>query len=457
METKKDNSPERKESRDGFTSKFGVLVAVAGSAVGLGNLWRFPYMVGTHGGAAFILLYLLFVIVICLPIMFSEFIIGRRTQSNVFGAFRKLAPGTAWPGIGFLSVLAALCIMAFYSVVGGWTLKYIELSITGVFSERDSSNTLETMFNHFIASPVEPLFWHLLFLCLSGAIVFFGIKNGIEKYSKILMPVLFFMVMLLAVRALMLPGAGAGVEYLFKPDFSKITGEVALAALGQAFFSLSLGMGCVITYGSYVKKNANLINTSFKVMLADTGFALLAGLAIMPAVFAFGIAPGEGPSLVFITVPKIFMQLPFGTFFSVVFFIVLMVAALTSAISLLEVITAYLKEEFHIKRGMAVGIAITAIGILGAFSSLSQGSLSDVTIFGKNIFDMFDYLSSNILLPLGGLLIVLFVGWKMKRTDVYDELTNGGSIRMHSFNTVLFLLKYIIPVAIAIILINSAF
>ena len=443
--------------RDGFTSKFGVLVAVAGSAIGLGNLWRFPYMVGTYGGAAFIILYLIFVVVICMPILFSEFIIGRRTQANVFGAFRKLAPGSAWPGIGFLSVLASLCIMSFYSVVGGWTLKYIQMSLTGVFSVNDGGAKLESVFSQFISSPAEPIFWHLLFLALSGLIVLFGIKQGIEKYSKILMPLLFFMVVLLAVRSVTLTGAGEGITFLFKPDFSKITNEAILGALGQAFFSLSLGMGCVITYGSYVKKKANLVNTSFMVVLADTGFALLAGLAIMPAVFAFGIAPGEGPSLVFITVPKIFMQLPFGQFFSMVFFFVLMVAALTSAISMIEVVVAYLLEEFKIKRGIAVAITIGAIGLAGSFSSLSQGSMSDFTIFGKNVFDLFDYISSNILLPLGGLLIVLFVGWKMKRADVYDELTNGGTVQMRLFGVMMFLLKYIIPVAIAIVLINSAF
>ncbi|MDP3436268.1 MAG: sodium-dependent transporter [Bacteroidales bacterium] len=442
--------------RDGFGSRFGVLVAVAGSAVGLGNLWRFPYMVGTNGGAAFIFLYLFFVILLCMPIMFSEFIIGRRTQSNAFGAIKKIAPKSGWLSIGVISVVASICIMSFYSVVGGWTLEYIFKSFSPSFLTSDSS-ALSSQFSGFSQSSFMPVVMHLLFLAISALIVVAGVKNGIEKYSKILMPVLFFLVLLLAIRSLTLDGAGEGVKFLFHPDFSKITGETMLAALGQAFFSLSLGMGCIITYGSYVNKKENLFKISFMTVAADTGFAILAGLAVVPAVFAFGIAPGQGPSLVFITLPQIFAQLPFGSVFAVGFFFILLIAAVTSAISLLEVVVAYFTEELKMTRKVAVVVTFMIIGVLGTFSSLSQGSLSDVTIFGKNFFDLFDYTSSNILLPVGGLLVVLFVGWRMKRADVLDELTSGGTVALRKslFTGIMLVIKFLAPIAISIVLINS--
>ncbi len=443
-------------NRDGFGSRFGVLVAVAGSAVGLGNLWRFPYMVGNNGGAAFIIIYLLFVVLLCLPIMFSEFIIGRRTQSNVFGAINKLAPKSPFLSIGVISVVASICIMAFYSVVGGWTIEYIFKSFSPDFLTANSAS-LESQFKEASTSSLVPIATHLAFLGLSALIVVAGIKNGIEKYSKILMPVLFFLVMLLAIRSMTLDGSSAGIKFLFYPDFSKITGATLIAALGQAFFSLSLGMGCIITYGSYVKKNENLFKVSLMTVAADTGFAILAGLAVMPAVFAFGISPGQGPSLVFITLPQIFAQLPFGNVIAIAFFFILFIAAITSAISLLEVIVAYFTEELKLTRKAAVLIAFTIIGIFGTLSSLSNGVLADVKIFGKTFFDLFDYTSSNILLPVGGLLVVMFVGWRMKKADVLDELTNGGSIAIKGIvlKWIIFTIKFLAPIAIALVLLSS--
>ena len=443
-------------NRDGFGSRFGVLVAVAGSAVGLGNLWRFPYMVGNNGGAAFIIIYLLFVILLCLPIMFSEFIIGRRTQSNVFGAINKLAPKSPFLSIGVISVVASICIMAFYSVVGGWTIEYIFKSFSPDFLTANSAS-LESQFKEASTSSLVPIATHLAFLGLSALIVVAGIKNGIEKYSKILMPVLFFLVMLLAIRSMTLDGSSAGIKFLFYPDFSKITGATLIAALGQAFFSLSLGMGCIITYGSYVKKNENLFKVSLMTVAADTGFAILAGLAVMPAVFAFGISPGQGPSLVFITLPQIFAQLPFGNVIAIAFFFILFIAAITSSISLLEVIVAYFTEELKLTRKAAVLIAFSIIGVFGTLSSLSNGVLADVKIFGKTFFDLFDYTSSNILLPVGGLLVVMFVGWRMKKADVLDELTNGGSIAIKGFvlKWIIFTIKFLAPIAIALVLLSS--
>ncbi|MFA6769799.1 MAG: sodium-dependent transporter [Bacteroidales bacterium] len=442
--------------RDGFGSRFGVLVAVAGSAVGLGNLWRFPYMVGTNGGAAFIILYLFFVIMLCLPIMFSEFIIGRRAQSNAFGAIKKIAPKSGWLSIGVISVVASIAILSFYSVVGGWTLEYILKSFSPAFLTSDSES-LSTQFSNFSQSSFMPVIMHLLFLGISALIVVAGVKNGIERYSKILMPILFFLVVLLAIRSLTLEGSGAGVEFLFKPDFSKITGKTLLAALGQAFFSLSLGMGCIITYGSYVNKKENLFKISFMSAFADTGFAILAGLAVVPAVFAFGISPSEGPSLVFITLPQVFAQLPFGQLIASAFFFILLIAALTSSISLLEVIVAFCTEELKWSRLTSVLTTFVVIGFFGSFSSLSQGVLSHITIFGKTFFDFFDYTSSNILLPVGGLLVVTFVGWRMKRSDVLDELTSGGTISLKPilFSTILFIIRYVAPMAILAVLIHS--
>lgn len=442
--------------RDGFGSRFGVLVAVAGSAVGLGNLWRFPYLVGTNGGAAFIILYLAFVILICLPIMFSEFIIGRRGQSNAFGSVKKIAPKSGWLSIGAISVIASIFILSFYSVVGGWTIEYIFKSFSANFLTADSSS-LSTQFSGFSQSQFMPVVMHLLFLGITALIVVAGVKNGIERYSKILMPVLFFLVLLLAIRSLTLPGAYAGVEFLFKPDFSKITSKAALAALGQAFFSLSLGMGCIITYGSYVNKKENLFKISFMSAAADTGFAILAGLAVIPAVFAFGISPGEGPSLVFITLPQVFAQLPFGQIVAAAFFFILLIAALTSSISLLEVVVAFCCEELKWSRLFSVIVTFIVVGIFGSFSSLSQGVLSHITVFGKTFFDFFDYTSSNILLPIGGLLVVLLVGWRMKRSHVLDELTSGGTITVKPimFAIIYFLIRFVAPIAIITVLIHS--
>lgn len=442
--------------RDGFGSRFGVLVAVAGSAIGLGNLWRFPYLVGNNGGAAFIVVYITMAIVLCLPIMISEFVIGRRTQSNAIGAVKKLAPKSGWLSIGVISVATAFMISCFYSVVGGWTLEYIVKSFSSGFLVNDNS-TLAKTFSNFTTSPVRPAVMMLIYLAINAFIVSAGIKNGIEKYAKILMPALFVLIIILAIRSLTLPGAQAGLSFLFNPDFSKLTAGSVLAALGQAFFSLSVGMGCIITYGSYVDKKENLMNISLTTAIADTTFAILAGLAIIPAVFAFGISPGEGPGLVFITLPQIFAQMPFGQVISFVFFVILLVAAITSSISLLEVVVAYFVEELKMSRRVATLITFSVIGLFGVLCSLSLGELKEITLFGKNMFDLFDYTTSNIMLPAGGLLIVLFVGWKMKQEDVQDELFNQGSIpfKKNLFKGIIIGIKFLAPIAIAFILLNG--
>lgn len=442
--------------RDSFASGLGVLAAMAGSAVGLGNLWRFPYLVGTNGGAAFIIIYLAFVFLLALPIMYSEFIIGRRSQANVFSAYKVLAPGTKWCAVGFIYVLASLFIISFYCVVGGWTINYFWKAITFQFNVADTS-VLGGMFNSTVTSSVEPLVYMLIFLGATALIVMAGIKDGIERYTKVMMPMLFIIVVVVAIRSMTLPGAGAGLEFLFKPDFSKVTGNTLLNALGQAFFSLSIGCGTIMTYGSYVNKKENIAGLSAETAITDTTFAIIAGLAIMPAVFAFGISPAEGPGLVFVTLPYIFAQLPFGAFLAILFFFMLFIAAITSSISQLEVIVSYLKEEFNMSRKLAILLSLAVIVAFGVLCSLSQGTLADVKIFGLNFFDFFDQTSANIFLPLGGFFAVIFVGWKMKKPDVVDEFTSGGTRKLNKFfvNFSYYSIKYLAPIVVAVVLISG--
>lgn len=454
MKENVDPSHSAHAGRDSFGSSFGVLVALAGSAVGLGNLWRFPYLVGENGGAAFILIYLGFVLLIGLPILMSEFIIGRRSQAAARGAFRKLAPGSRWPLAGVLAVLCCTLILSFYSVVGGWGIEYLFKAIRFDFTSGRESD-LSSIFSQFTSSSWRPLIFHTLFLAATALIVIFGVKNGIEKFSKLMMPILFLIILALAVRSLTLPDAGAGIDYLFRPDWSKVNAQTVLAALGQAFFSLSLGSGMVITYGSYVSRKESILKLSAQTAVADTLFALIAGCAIMPAVFAFGISPGEGPGLVFITLPYIFCQLPLGGLIAILFFLALLLAALTSSISIMEVIVSFGIEEFKFKRGVSVAVSFIVLWVLGCLCSLSLGQLSGWTVFGKNIFDLFDYVSANVLMLIGGLLVVIFAGWKLGRKIIEDELTNGGQLKVPAWflDTLTFLLRFLAPAGILTIMV----
>ena len=442
--------------RDSFGSRFGALVAMAGSAVGLGNLWRFPYLVGTNGGASFIIIYLFFVFVICLPLMFTEFVIGRRSQNNVFGAFRTLTQGKKpfWGKIGAISVLCAFVILSFYCVVGGWTINYLVKSVLMQFTE---GVNFQQMFEYSSTSTTVPLIYTLIYVFLTALIVIMGVKNGIEKYSKIMMPLLFLMVIAIAVHSLTLPGASEGVKFLFYPDFSKVTGDTVLAAMGQAFFSLSIGCGTIITYASYVKKEENIISSSAATAIMDLIFAMLAGVAIMPAVFAFGLSPSEGPGLLFVIIPQIFSQIPFGSVLAILFFIVLFFAALTSSISLLEVVVAFLSEEFKMKRSWATFTASLSVTIVAVLCSLSLGLLNDWTICKLPLFDFLDKLSADFLLPIGGLLFVIFAGWKMSDEEYFDELSNGNTLKQKRWllYAIRFIVKYIAPIVILIILISG--
>jgi NSS family neurotransmitter:Na+ symporter len=445
---------ENNQSRDTFGSKFGVIAAAAGSAVGLGNIWKFPYITGVYGGAAFLFVYLGFIVAIGLPVMLAEVIIGRSSKRNAFGAFKVLAPGTPWRYVGILGVSAAFLILSFYGVVAGWSVQYISLSIQDGFSNK-SPEEITSLFSTLIESPVKPIILQLVFMIATAAIVIIGVKKGIEKYTKILMPLLVVILIGLCIKSLTLDGAKAGLDFLFKPDFSKLTGDGILSALGHAFFTLSLGMGTLITYGSYINKENNLVRTVISVTLADTIIALLAGVAIFPAVFAFNIAPTEGPGLIFVTLPNVFHQMPGGFAFSILFFILLTVAALTSSISILEVVVAYFKEEFKMGRKASTVLATILISILGVLCSLSLGVMSSFTIFGLNIFDLTDWISANLLLPIGGMFIALFVGWVYGRKKVRAEIANGGSISKVVLSMFMFSVKFLAPIAIAIVLLNK--
>ncbi|MCK5730717.1 MAG: sodium-dependent transporter [Draconibacterium sp.] len=442
------------QNRDKFSSRFGVIAAAAGSAVGLGNIWKFPYIAGIYGGAAFLFVYLAFIVAIGLPVMLSELIIGRKSQRNAFGAFKVLAPGTPWKYIGILGVSAAFLILSFYGVVAGWSVQYIILSIQDGFSSK-SPEEITSLFTTLTKSPIKPVILQLGFMVATGAIVIVGVKKGIEKYTKILMPLLVVILIGLAIKSVSLEGAKAGLDFLFKPDFSKLTGEGVLSALGHAFFTLSLGMGTLITYGSYIRKDNNLIRTVVEVTVADTVIAILAGVAIFPAVFAFGIEPTEGPGLIFVTLPNVFHQMPGGFAFSILFFVLLTVAALTSSISILEVVVAYFKEEFKMSRKGATILGTILISMLGVLCSLSMGVLEPYTIFGLNIFDLMDWISANLLLPIGGLFIALFIGWFFGRKKVEEEVANGGKLTGALLSVFIFLVKFIAPIAIAIVLMNK--
>ena len=444
--------------RDSFGSRFGALVAMAGSAVGLGNLWRFPYLVGENGGAAFIIIYILLSFLICLPIFVSEFVIGRRSQKNAYAAFRDLSGGSEWRWVGLFTVIVPLIVLSYYSVIGGWSVEFLLKSLSFSFSDA-SRITMNTMFTDFVSSTWAPLATHTVFLLFTTLIVIVGIKDGIEKFSKVMMPLLFMIVVAIAIYSLTLPGASAGVDYLFRPDFSKIDAKACASALGQAFFSLSLGFGPIMTYASYVSKKENILTQSAATAISDLMFALIAGVAIMPAVFAFGIDPQAGPGLVFETLPYIFGQMPAGGLIAILFFAALLVAALTSSISMLEVAVAYLVEEKRFSRVWACITLFVICWVVGALCSLSFGPLSDIRINGGNLFDFFDSLSSNVLMTLGSLFTVLFVGWRLKRTDIYDEFTNGGTLstNVRIFGVLWFLIRYICPLAIVSIFLVGIF
>ena len=442
------------QNRATFGSKLGVIMATVGCAVGLGNIWRFPYMLGQNGGAAFLAVYILCIILLGLPVMLSEFFIGRYTRKNAAGAFKVLAPGTKWSLIGYNGVLASFLILGFYSVVAGWTLEYMLQAVTGSLSDK-APEAFAQDFNLFSTGIFRPIFWTVAFIGLTHFIVVSGVKEGIERTSKVMMPMLFFILLALCIRSVTLPNASEGLYFLFKPDFSKITSAVVLSAMGQAFFSLSIGMGCLITYSSYFSKDTKMQITALQVTILDTLVAVMAGVMIFPAVFSFGIAPTAGPELVFITLPNVFQQLPMGAIWSLVFFLLLALAALTSTISLHEVATAYVHEEYQITRTKAAWFVSGGVMVLGILSSLSIGIWKEYTLFGLTFFDLLDYLTAKIMLPFGGMLICIYLGNRVDRKILKEELTNKGTVPFYFFNTYAFFMKYIAPIAIGMIFLNE--
>ncbi len=442
------------KTRDGFSSKMGVIAAAAGSAIGLGNIWKFPYVSGENGGAAFILVYLIFTFFVGLPVLLSAFVIGRSTQQNAVGAFKTIAPKSKWHWIGGFSLFAALLLISFYSVVAGWTTQYVFLALTDQLSFADSIQ-YKILFETIVSDPSSSIMWMIIFMAFTVLIVMSGIKEGIERSAKVLMPLLFVLLLILAGRSMSLPGADEGIRFLLEPDFTKLTGRSILTALGQAFFSLSVGVGVMIIYGSYIKKDVNLSSTTIKISVADISIAVLAGLAIFPAVFAYGVNPSEGPGLVFITLPQVFEYMPAGYAFSLMFFVLLFIAALTSAISMIEVLVSFVVEEYEQPRKMVLAKVSALVILLGSVCAMSSNLLSEVQILGLSIFDSFDYLVSNLAMPIGSFAMLVLVGWKMDQRIVGEELGVGKFISARQFTIVLFLIKYISPLAVMIIFLQG--
>lgn len=428
-------------------------MAVAGSAVGLGNIWRFPYLLGQNGGAAFFLVYLLCVLLMGFPVMMAEMSIGRMGGRNASGAFKALGR-PKWSLLGKMGVLCSFLILGFYYVVAGWTLEYAFQAIKFDFIGQTPTD-LANNFAAFSTHNIRPIVMAVAFMIITCLVVSFGVKKGIENSSRMLMPILFVFIIVLAIRSVTLPGAGEGLKFLFQPDFHKITADVVLSAMGQAFFSLSIGMGCLLTYGSYVKKDVNLENTTFQVATIDSFVAVLAAVAIFPAVFSMGLDPGQGPQLVFITLPHVFNQMPGGSVFAIIFFLLLLVTTLTSTISLLEVVTAYFGEEFNMKRGKAAVVASLINVPLVVLASLSLGQLGHIQLFGLNIFDFLDKITSQIFMPLGGLCVCIFVGWVLPAPELKDSLSNKGKIKLRVWSIFRFLVRYVSPLVILLIFLGQ--
>ncbi|MCC8112515.1 MAG: sodium-dependent transporter [Bacteroidales bacterium] len=438
--------------RSQFVTKTGVIAATVGSAVGLGNIWRFPYEAGVHGGGAFLLLYIVCIFVIGIPVMLSEFVLGRATHQNGVGAFRKLAPKSPFRIVAYMGIIASVMILSFYSVVAGWIMEYLFQSIEGLFWNVDAEQYAER-FAAFISNPWRPALWTLIFLAMNFLVLRRGVEKGIEKISNTLMPVLFILLVIFCANSLSLPWAMEGVKFLFTPHFEELSASVVIGAMGQAFFSLSLGLTCMLTYASYFSDSTKLTQSAVLTAILDSLVAILAGLVIFPAVFSFGKTPEEGPKLVFEVLPSIFAEMTGGHIWSVAFFLLLFFASLTSTISMSEIFISYLVEERHMQRQKASIMNTVVCAVLGVLCALSFGPLSEFTICGKNIFDLFDYVASNIFLPCGGILLSLFAGWVLDRAIMRNQLTNDGSLSARWVKPLRFCMRFIAPIAICIVFI----
>ncbi|WP_300722749.1 sodium-dependent transporter [uncultured Alistipes sp.] len=433
--------------------KLSAVLVAAGSSVGLGNIWRFPYVAGDNGGGAFLVIYILCVLLLGLPLMLAEFTVGRASHRNAVGAFRALDP--KWGLLGYIGVLSAFLILGFYLVVSGWTAEYMVHSLTGDLAHYSTAAEYEQIFTNFITNPWRPLLYTVIFALATHFIIALGVQKGIERSAKVLMPLLFVVLILLSIHSLLMPGSGEGLRFFFQPDFSKVTPSTLLVAMGQAFFSLSIGIGTMITYASYFKPETNLRHTALNVTILDTLVAVLAGVVIFPAVFSVGIEPSSGPSLVFITLPSIFNGMPLSMVWSTIFFLLLVVAALTSTISLHEVITVYLHEEWHMSRRAAAWATTLSTIVLGAAASLSMGVWSGWSICGMNLFDSLDFVTANIMLPVGALLTCLFVGWRLDREVLHAQMTNNGTLPFRIYRVFILLLRYFCPAVLLLVFLDN--
>ena len=444
--------------RGNFGSRLGVILASAGSAVGLGNIWRFPTEVGRNGGAAFILVYLCCVFLLALPVMISEFIVGRSSRSNTVGAYRTLAPGKPWVVAGFMGVLGGILVLSFYSVVAGWTLHY---TIQSFGLKLMGNQDFGEVFNTFVTNPWKPLVYQFVFLLLTHFVVARGVESGIERFSKVMMPVLLVIILLLSCFSLTLPGARDGLTFLLTPDFSKVTTKVVLSAMGQAFFSLSVGIGCLATYASYFKRETRLVNSALSVCAIDSMVAIMSGFIIFPAAFSVaGVQVDSGPGLVYITLPHVFNMvfenIPFiGYLFSGLFYILLLLAALTSTISMHEIATAFFRENYKLSRRVSATVVTLICLLLGTACCLSFGPWSEVKIWGMGFFDLFDFLTAKFMMPLGGILITMFVEWYLDRKLVVDELTNGCTLKVRGLGFLLFLVRWVAPIGVGVVFLNE--
>ena len=444
--------------RASFATKLGIVLATAGSAVGLGNVWRFPYMAGENGGAVFILIYIGCVLLLGIPCLISEFIIGRHARSNTARAYSRMSAGRGWAFVGAMSVLTGFLITGYYAVVAGWTLQYLFGSLVG--HVQGSPEHINNYFAAFTAHPLKPVLWLLVVMALTYLIVERGVRNGIERASKVFMPALFLLLLVIVVASCLLPGAEAGIAFMFKPDFSAVSSDVFLSALGQAFYSLSIAMGCICTYASYFARQTKLTSTAVQIGIIDSIVAVLAGLMIFPAAFSVGVRPDSGPSLVFITLPNVFQQafsaIPLvGYAISILFFALLALAALTSLISLYEVSTAFFEEELKITRKSATLLVAGSTSVIGIFCALSFGPLRDLQVAGMTLFEFFDFVTGQLFLPIVGFLTCIFIGWFVPFGVVHEEYSNLGTTRTSFFPVYIFLVKYICPVCILFIFLRQ--
>ncbi|MBR1411270.1 MAG: sodium-dependent transporter [Prevotella sp.] len=445
------------ENRGTFGSRLAIILTTAGSAVGLGNIWRFPFMTGQNGGAAFILVYLGCVFLLGIPGMISEFIVGRHSQSNAARAYGNLGFKSA-RHIGYLGILTSTIILGFYAVVAGWCLQYLFASIAGQLN--GDTNYIIEYFKTFSSDPIRPCLWGVGFVIITHFVVAQGVEKGIERASKLLMPLLLVILIILVIASCLLPGASKGIDFLLRPDFSKVSGSVFLEALGQAFFSLSLGTACLCTYASYFKKETNLLRSATQIALLDSAIAILAGLMIFPAAFSVGVQPDSGPSLIFITLPNVFRQafegMPIvGFIISVLFYALLVFAALTSTISMHEIGTAFFHEELRLSRRKAAFILTTACSLIAIFCSLSVGAYSQLQLFGMSLMDFCDFLTAQIMLPAGAFLTSILIGWFVERQLVVSEFTNNGTLKATFFKAYMFSVKFIVPLCILLIFLHQ--